>query len=94
MSYICYLLLNRREITRLNCLGIGSFPAFSGQKEGRNNPDKPSVPDIGPLVRGRYYIVERPSGGMLGTLREKLLKEMLAQRLLKRVKLCRKLSKI
>lgn len=40
MSYSCYLLLNRREMTSLSCPGIGTFPAFSGQKEGRNNPEK------------------------------------------------------
>jgi len=52
MSYSCYFLLNRREMASLNCSGIGTFPAFSGQKEGRNNPGK-NVPDIGPIFRGR-----------------------------------------
>ncbi|WP_234366561.1 DUF2778 domain-containing protein [Pantoea vagans] len=76
MSYSCYLLLNRREMTSLSCPGIGTFPAFSGQKEGRNNPEKTNVPDIGPIVRGRYFIVERPSGGRLGPFRERLLKDI------------------
>lgn len=47
MSYSCYLLLNRREMNSLSCPGIGTFPAFAGQKEGRNNPEKTNVPDIG-----------------------------------------------
>lgn len=75
-SVSCYMLLNRREFTSLNCPGVGNFPAFSGQKEGGNNPDKTNVPDIGPIVRGRYFIVERPSGGTLGPLRERFLKEV------------------
>lgn len=76
MPFSCYLLLNRREMTNLNCPGIGSFPAFSGQDKGRNNPDMTAVADIGPLVRGRYYIVERPTGGRLGPFRERFLKEV------------------
>jgi hypothetical protein len=70
------MLLNRREFSSLNCPGMGNFPAFSGQKEGRNNPDKTNVPDTGPIVRGRYFIVERQSGGTLGALRERFLKEV------------------
>lgn len=76
MSYSCYFLLNRREMASLNCPGIGTFPAFSGQKEGRNNPEKTNVPDIGPIVRGRYFIVERPTGGRLGPFKERLLKNV------------------
>jgi len=75
-SVSCYMLLNRREFTSLNCPGVGNFPVFSGQKEGRNNPDKMNVPEIGPIVRGCYYIVERPSGGKLGPLRERFLKDV------------------
>ncbi|MGK3115902.1 DUF2778 domain-containing protein [Candidatus Pantoea formicae] len=76
MSYSCYLVLNRRELTTLNCPGIGSFPAFSGQNEGRNNPEKINVANIGPIVKGRYFIVERPTGGLLGPIRERILKDL------------------
>jgi len=38
-------------------------------EESRNNPEKTNVTDIGPIVRGRYFIVERPSGGRLGPFR-------------------------
>jgi hypothetical protein len=63
-------------MTSLSCPGIGTFPAFPGQKESCNNPEKTNVPDIGPIVRGRYFIVERPSGGRLGPFRERLLKDI------------------
>jgi len=76
MSYSCYFLLNQREMSNLNCPGMGIFPAFSGQKEGRNNPEKTNIPDLGLIARGRYFIVERPSGGRLGPFKERLLKDM------------------
>jgi len=37
---------------------------------------KTNVPDIGPIVRGRYFIVERPTGGRLGPFKERLLKDI------------------
>ncbi|WP_369801866.1 hypothetical protein [Pantoea sp. SM3] len=57
MPFSCYLLLNRREMTNLNCPGIGSFPAFSGQDKGRNNPDMTAVADIGPLGVGATILL-------------------------------------
>ncbi len=72
----CRLLLTRREFAQLDCPSLGSFRVFTGQKEGRNNPDKMGVPDIGPIPRGRYFIVERPVGGRLGPIKESFLKRV------------------
>jgi hypothetical protein len=56
--------------------GVGMYPAFSGQKEGRNNPAAMGKPDIGPLPTGRYFIVDRESGGRLGWLRDLVLENV------------------
>jgi hypothetical protein len=42
--------------------------AFSGRKDGRDNPADVDKEDIGPLPKGTYYIVDRQSGGRLGFL--------------------------
>lgn len=58
----------------LTCSGVGRFPAFSGQRQGRNNASLTSVPDIGPIRLGTYYIIGRQSGGRLSSIREAALK--------------------
>jgi hypothetical protein len=47
-----------------------SYPVFSGAGEHRNNPDSTSLADAGPLPTGRYYVVDRPTGGRLGPARD------------------------
>lgn len=66
----CLFRLNGQGISTLVCPGIGFFPAYSGH-EGptRNNPDHMATPDSGPLPTGRYYIVDRPTGGLYSRLR-------------------------
>ncbi|MEM5345551.1 DUF2778 domain-containing protein [Paraburkholderia azotifigens] len=54
----------------LQCEGIGNFDAFSGHDNGRNNPAAVAIPDIGPLPPGRYYIVNRGSGGLFTHVRD------------------------
>ena len=70
MGIACTFTLNRRPVSQLVCPGIGSFAAFSGLGEGRNNPAMVNRANIGPLPTGRYYIVDRQSGGRLGWLRD------------------------
>ncbi|WP_375603186.1 DUF2778 domain-containing protein [Enterobacter hormaechei] len=56
--------------TSILCVsGVGNFPAFSGQKYGRNNVTMASRPKIGPIPPGRYFIVGRQSGGRLDAIR-------------------------
>ena len=73
MGLACSFALNRQATSQLVCPGLGSFAAFSGQKEGRNNPAAIDKPDIGPLPTGRYFIVDRQSGGRMGWLRDTVL---------------------
>lgn len=61
----CLFRLNGQGMSTLVCPGIGFFPAYSGYEgEHRNNPDSMAIKKIGPLPPGRYYIVDRPTGGL------------------------------
>nr|WP_244923066.1 DUF2778 domain-containing protein [Paraburkholderia silvatlantica] len=54
----------------LRCDGLGDFAAFSGRDGVKNNPASVSIPDVGPLPPGRYYIVDRGSGGLFTHMRD------------------------
>jgi RHS repeat-associated protein len=59
--------LNGEETSNLRCECGETFQAFSGAAgEPRNNPAFANSKDKGPLPKGRYYIVDRPTGGRLG----------------------------
>lgn len=45
-------------------LGVGAFPAFSGDDTYRNRGGCTAVVGKGPLPAGKYWIVARPSGGI------------------------------
>ncbi|MFU0885012.1 DUF2778 domain-containing protein [Kluyvera sichuanensis] len=66
--------LNGLPSSILTVPGVGNFPAFSGQKYGRDNVTMAGRPDIGPIPPGRYFVVGRESGGRLGALRNYFLK--------------------
>lgn len=74
MAITCYFSLNGMPMSLLTCCGIGIFPAFSGQRYGRNNASLTAVKNVGAIPQGYYYIVGRQSGGRLGDLREAVLK--------------------
>lgn len=74
MAITCTFSLNSQPGSLLQCYGIGTFSAFSGQKQGRDNPSMTSVENIGPIPKGLYYIVGRQSGGHLDALRLFMLK--------------------
>lgn len=74
MPINCTFSLNGMPTSLLKCYGVGSFPAFSGQKQGINNASLTVVKNIGPIPQGRYYIVGRQSGGRLSELRDGLLR--------------------
>ena len=61
--------LNRMPVSRLVGDGV-SYPAFSGSPPYVNDPSGINIPDVGPVPTGTFYIVDRPSGGMLGWLRD------------------------
>nr|WP_116611926.1 DUF2778 domain-containing protein [Paraburkholderia unamae] len=54
----------------LHCEGVGDFVAFSGRDGVKNNPASVAIADAGPLPPGRYYIVDRGSGGLFTHIRD------------------------
>lgn len=76
MKLKCTFHLNNQYMSCLCVDGLGSFAAWSGQGEGRNNPNMTHVPSIGALLNGRYYIVERPTGGRLGAIKDAYAKHI------------------
>jgi hypothetical protein len=66
MPVKCTFTLNGKNTSQLMCEGIGQFEAYSGQMQGRNNPAMAATPEIGPIPKGTYFLVDRASGGMFG----------------------------
>lgn len=63
----CSFNLNGATFSTFFYDGVG-ISAFSGNGPHRNNPASQAVKDNGPLPVGNYYIVERPSGGVAGSI--------------------------
>jgi len=59
------MLLGGADYVPLNLYGVGVFMAFSGNGTWRNNASCAAVKGDGPLPPGKYWIVERGSGGFL-----------------------------
>jgi len=57
-------LVNNEPLSPLSFLGIGTFNAYSGDKQYRNRGGCTAVPDNGPIPAGKYWIVARPTGGI------------------------------
>ncbi|MCX8957205.1 DUF2778 domain-containing protein [Erwinia psidii] len=64
--------INNESVSQLIMYGVGSFSAYSGSGEFRNQTGCIDVPKAGPLPPGRYHIVDRPTGGWKGVIRTDL----------------------
>ncbi|CAN7288738.1 DUF2778 domain-containing protein [Trinickia sp. LjRoot230] len=84
MPAACTFSLNSQKTSVLSCPGAGLFSAFSGTSTGHDNPKAVAQPDIGPLPPGRYFIVDRQSGGRAGWIRDLQRGERAPDRLPKR----------
>ncbi len=58
------LILNGADYAPFNLYGVGVFMAHSGKGIYRNKGGCGAVPDNGPIPPGKYWIVERGSGGL------------------------------
>lgn len=65
----CGFELNNRPLSVFSVVNK-SFPAFSGLGVHANRRSMTCAKGVGPLPLGRYYIVDRQSGGMLGAIRD------------------------
>ncbi|MEI7063711.1 DUF2778 domain-containing protein [Dickeya chrysanthemi] len=57
-------IVNNADYSPLTLLGVGTFMAFSGDEIYRNRGGCTAVPEAGPIPEGRYWIVDRPTGGI------------------------------
>jgi hypothetical protein len=57
--------VDNNKIAILSIYGAGVFTAFSGNGIYRNRGGCTAVKDNGPLPAGKYWIVDRPAGGLL-----------------------------
>ncbi|TDN61118.1 DUF2778 domain-containing protein [Paraburkholderia sp. BL10I2N1] len=64
MAYIGKFLVNNAPLSPLTIFGIGTFNAFSGNGVYRNRGGCTAVRDNGPIPAGKYWIVDRPTGGI------------------------------
>ncbi|MGV2289535.1 DUF2778 domain-containing protein [Trinickia sp. YCB016] len=69
----CSFELNDQPMSTFVIHGGFSVPAFSGLEPHINKRASACLLDVGPIPPGRYYIVDRESGGRLGSLREAFL---------------------
>lgn len=56
--------VNNQPLSPLSIFGVGTFAAFSGNGIYRNRGGCVAVEGKGPIPGGRYWIVDRPKGGM------------------------------
>jgi len=56
--------VNNEPLSPLVIFGVGAFQAFSGEGIYRNRGGCTAVAGFGPLPAGRYWIVDRPTGGV------------------------------
>ncbi|MBC8750417.1 hypothetical protein OKW43_003473 [Paraburkholderia sp. WC7.3g] len=64
MPYTGKFLVNSEPLSPLTIFGIGTFNAYSGNNQYRNRGGCTMVPNDGPLPAGKYWIVDRPTGGI------------------------------
>ncbi|WP_081062057.1 DUF2778 domain-containing protein [Burkholderia territorii] len=64
MAYTGRFLVNNDFLSPLTIDGLGTFDAFSGNGIYRNRGGCTAVPDNGPIPAGKYWIVDRPTGGV------------------------------
>ncbi|MBB5506617.1 DUF2778 domain-containing protein [Paraburkholderia atlantica] len=64
MAYEGKFLVNNAPLSPLTIFGVGTFNAFSGHHQYRNRAGCTAVPNDGPIPAGKYWIVDRPKGGI------------------------------
>lgn len=67
----CTFELNDLPLSAFQLLGL-SYPAFSGLGNEVNRRSSVCIPHVGPIPLGTYYIVDRESGGLLASIRDRI----------------------
>jgi hypothetical protein len=63
MAYAGKFLVNNEPLSPLTIFGVGTFNAYSGDEQYRNRGGCTAVAGKGPIPAGKYWIVDRPTGG-------------------------------
>ena len=53
-----------------NILRLTTSRVFSGNGDGKNNPDNVGNKDNGPIPPGKYYVIKRQSGGIRSQIKD------------------------
>jgi hypothetical protein len=64
MAYQGKFLVNNEPFSPLTIFGVGTFMAYSGNNQYRNRGGCTMIPSNGPIPAGKYWIVDRPTGGL------------------------------
>ncbi|MCG5075604.1 DUF2778 domain-containing protein [Paraburkholderia tagetis] len=64
MAYKGKFLVDNKLLSPLTFDGLGTFDAYSGNGIYRNRGGCTAIVENGPLPAGKYWIVERPAGGV------------------------------
>ena len=67
--------LNDADYSPLMFYGVGTFMAFSGRGAYKNRGGCAIIPNEGPIPPGKYWIVDRPSGGGFGSWAHAVVKD-------------------
>ena len=68
-SLVCRFKLNGQPMSAFT-IRAKSYPAFSGMGKDANKKESACIKGAGPSPPGTYYIVDRPTGGLLGEVRD------------------------
>ncbi len=60
-------IINDADYSPLMIYGVGTFMAFSGGGAYRNRGGCAMIPNEGPIPPGKYWVVDRPDGGGIGS---------------------------
>ncbi|MBN3801803.1 DUF2778 domain-containing protein [Paraburkholderia sp. Ac-20336] len=63
MAFTGKFVVDNQDICKLAIVGLGTFKAYSGNDQYKNRGGCTDVPDNGPTPAGKYWIVDRPTGG-------------------------------
>ncbi|MGF6852390.1 DUF2778 domain-containing protein [Paraburkholderia sp. CI3] len=64
MAYNGRFLVNNKPFSPLSIDGLGTFDAYSGDGPYLNRGGCTAIASKGPIPAGKYWIVERPNGGL------------------------------
>ena len=66
---VCTFKLNGKPMSSFE-MDSAQYPSFSGLGQHRNKKQSACLKGVGPIPPGTYYVVDRPTGGTIGSIRD------------------------